>query len=430
MIEPTPSDEIRDSSSDELGQQASVQPGGLSIEERLSLLIDDRLSTDQRLAVERELTGDADARAVWQSLQQQSSILKQVHASVDAQLPDSFADRVVDRAIDRAIEEGVGDDHPLILAANQPSAAVRTPSRRGRRAAMLGGFAVAASLGGLLFLRGGDAEVTTGPPSGGLARGPLEAAESIVSTPRLANDLAELSGAVAALPVDAPEAGPSDVDVQSATLPSDVVFTEEALAVDRAPSDDRDVELAIAGPGGTPDPPSDPTVSVDPVADIFTGAVMVFEVVCRDPASADLVLASAMQTAGLQLESQREISDGLVSAATDASGVDDRDSFQILYLSASGKRIDRLYLELLRDTANVRGVGLSLALSAPITDAAAILAGGSAKDVAIPVMESGDRRRLSESLRELTFLPMSPDGGLVGESVGGDEVAQAILIVR
>lgn len=445
-----------------LPDDSTPKPLGL----RLSLLVDGQLSDAERESLERELRSDPDAQALLGDMRKRREVMRQMFLETAGGLPPGFADRVIDAAIERAQREGLGEDHPLILAAEQPSEPTFAPSSmvarsnvRRNRTAAIAATVLAASVGGVMWFLGGSVpiDIAQAPVADhGAMTTPADAAsdgvddvegfEGFEKITASEQDLAASSPANGRENDLAQTDGPSQTNNPSQTNATVVDGIAAKVDVSRRfddgplPATNGLATNGLAAVDGS-QAASRPVDSQPP--SLLTGAVMVYEVVCNDSSTRDMVLADAMRSAGLRLESQQRISDGLVTAATEASGVDERANFQILYLSASAKRIDRLYFELLRDRQYVRSVGLSVAFSAPIVAAVEALSKASPSgrsatgDGAVfPVAIEDDTRALVENLNELTFMPISAGdgpnsgGGQMGASLGGDEIAQAILIVR
>ena len=417
--------------------------GGDRFDPRLSPYIDQQLTSDEAADLEAEMARDSALAGQLDQIRDLGRWLRLSAKTTDGSLPPGFADRIVDASIERARREGFADDHPLILAGDQPSpapnagpspssvpsASSRPVDRRWRRSLGLAA-AVAASATGLWFVMGretGDATIAmTTPPDPG-------SSVSVSTDPTITNrpDGTRRGGGVRDAVVGA---GTSErrSPVDRPSPPAEPGFDElansvpEPLGIDQTDAgavDPVDVEkLAVANPASAAGLDDGEMTS-------FDGAVMVFEIRCRDGVTADEVIADAMRSAGLDYTAQRTATDDLVAAATNASGIDGDESFQLLYLSASAKRLDRVYLELVADRDRVRGVGLSLAMSAPIVAAAKTLRQRT-NDSMVAVAPPDMRGRLSDDLSDLTFLPMTGGDGLVGGSTGGDEIAQAIFIVR
>ena len=98
------------------------------LDQLLTGYLDNALSPDERARVESLVESDPQVAADLAELRQlQKSLRSVAEADASIQLDTGFADRVLGAAVDRARSEGLGEDHPLVRLADQPSAPV--PSR-------------------------------------------------------------------------------------------------------------------------------------------------------------------------------------------------------------------------------------------------------------------------------------------------------------
>ncbi|TWU03477.1 hypothetical protein [Neorhodopirellula pilleata] len=100
--------------------------------------------------------------------------------------------------------------------------------------------------------------------------------------------------------------------------------------------------------------------------DTLSGAVLVYDVRLTSRGRITQPLSLAMQRVGLAETTRQPIDRSLIEAAKSVDTFDPESNFQVLYLRASAKRLDRLFESLLRDRENVSSVALSLVTDSPI----------------------------------------------------------------
>lgn len=102
----------------------------------------------------------------------------------------------------------------------------------------------------------------------------------------------------------------------------------------------------------------------------FAGGMIVYDVRLSPQGRQTNVLSEAMRQVGLQDAPRLPVNREVMAAAKQAETFDEDAKFQVIYLQASAKRVDRLFVNLLREPRLVEGVRLSLITDAPILEKA------------------------------------------------------------
>ncbi len=365
---------------------------------------------------------------------QQLQTLFATQSSSAAKLPSNFAARVLAESRRRKLQSS---NHP-----SEETASVELPTsaREIYRSPLVVGLAAIAAvllLTATLNMRGIDDTETT-----------QSLAQNLPATTTLPDgagipDLdplpAETRMAAEMIAASVPDATLPDAKLHDATAPASMnVETEPSLdsvaSADASPSAMQsngtvslgDERLLLAGPS-------------------LSGAVMVYDVRLSPKGRAMGALSSAMQRIGLDETSRRPINRDVIDAARQANSFDEQESFQIVFVQASAKKIDRLFLSLLKDQESVRSVGLSLVTDTPILEMANQLVHADATQVkhdqplSLELGSEDDRElaALRELLSDQAFLPMdadsmaeSADVGSTLSSSGNDVITRALILVR
>ncbi|EMI52558.1 hypothetical protein RSSM_05991 [Rhodopirellula sallentina SM41] len=172
---------------------------------------------------------------------------------------------------------------------------------------------------------------------------------------------------------------------------------------------------------------------------------MVYDVRLSQKGRVSGVFAQAMQRNGLDETSRAPVNRDVIAAAKRADVFDQDESFQIVFLQESAKKIDRLFLDLLKEDEQVESIGLSLVTDTPILQMTDRLAHVNATEVkhqqpiSLQLGSGADDKEL-ETLRDLlgdqTFMPLSPmtanmnAGGESLSSSGTDVISRVLILVR
>jgi len=183
----------------------------------------------------------------------------------------------------------------------------------------------------------------------------------------------------------------------------------------------------------------------------FTGAVMVYDVRLTSTGRTSGTFSKAMQRNGLNDADRQPINRDVIAAARQANTFDENDQFQILFLQAPAKKVDRMFLDLLRDRGSVESVGLSLITDTPILEMASRLTRVDATEVQhdrplareLGSRDGGDEddeqlATLRRLLGDQTYLPL--DGGVAPpqdnvdaaslSGSGNDVITRVLILVR
>lgn len=227
---------------------------------------------------------------------------------------------------------------------------------------------------------------------------------------------------------DAPSSESERFD--AATRPS-----PDAVATMPTPSArlDRSASVSMGDGGATPGNP------------LFRGAMMVYEIRLSPQGRRANVLSDAMRQVDLQDAHRLSINRDVIAAAEQADTFDEEAPFQLIFLQASAKKVDRLFLNLRQKPRSVEAVGLSLVTDAPLLQMAGNLARVDATKVQHdePLsfeMEDNDNAELAafrELLGEQSFLPLQPIPSNEDHrqpesfsSTGDDVVTRVLILVR
>ncbi|MBB3204724.1 hypothetical protein FHS27_000491 [Rhodopirellula rubra] len=177
----------------------------------------------------------------------------------------------------------------------------------------------------------------------------------------------------------------------------------------------------------------------------LAGAMMVYDVRLSQKGRVTGVFSQAMQRNGLDESSREPLNRDVIAAAKSAEVFDQDESFQIIFLQASAKKVDRLFLDLLKDSESVESVGLSLVTDTPIlrmTDQLTHVDSTEVKHqqpISLELGNGADDKEL-ETLRDLlgeqNFMPLNAMAGNVDaaseslSSSGSDVISRVLILVR
>ena len=344
-------------------------------EQLLSGYLDDALTVDERTRADELLASDADFAAELNELREIRATLQMIgDAGSDAKLADGFADRVLDAAVARAQSEGLGEDHPLLRLAEQPSLASRRRAFDWRIPASVVTLAASIAVAIVVFNRDdepnrvaqeNDPVVVPNPDNVTETTDPsMLAVEPNVQVPGNADDA-------------------TDVEVGDPQLDGS---TDNGMVADGR--QDSNVPNMIPEATDTPDvvPPVQPsqddaiaaTDTKDPAARIGElspenqlllggSPVMVYSVQVSEIGKLNKAVESAMAKAQIGATRQKKVSDDIAGFV--AKPIVDPEKVanaRVLYLQAPLKSLDRFYLNLLADEEGIAKVGIGIAFNTPI----------------------------------------------------------------
>lgn len=414
----------------------------------LSGYLDDALSPDERARVEQLLQSDDESVKQLDQLRELQLALRAVAAADSAiKLDQGFSDRVLGAAVARAHSEGLGDDHPLVLLAEQPSTSKsRSGSSRsdtGRDRGRDSSLRIAGVLVGLaasivvavialrpepnqtaqtqldpLSMAGLDS--TTAPDRDPIVN-PVEnpivvpAADLIASGP-LANPNLENPGST--------DPGTPDPVIQPASTDSQMKQLEKPPAP---------VE-AIAK---SQNPVGPPAVDEIKIPDMNIGPIVILNVRRTKAGRNADPIGDALRYAKIEPASEQKITKEIAGFVKSTSG-DAAEEASILYLQVPAKKFDEFYLRLVDDEVGIESIGLKLALEAPITKMVDAIRPDPTtvrhdEEVLQLFSDGGVVDEFSSQLGELDFLPVDRvknKEGAIPASNGPDISAQVLVLVR
>ncbi|MEM6777694.1 MAG: hypothetical protein AAF670_08545 [Planctomycetota bacterium] len=437
------------------------------IDPRLSEFLDGQLDPSQRRQLESELQRDkrlaaslADLQRDQQSLRALFGVAKQQQPS----LPKEFASRVLADAQSEAIRANLPTTHPLRKSIDNASddAAVELTasvesSRRTRTVAWVVAAAASIALVANAWIQSG---AVSEPET--IAQSPGVMPETDSGLVGVGRSIADAPAEPTAIP--AKESVPmiafaDNVETDSSTITlgevdrdemvrptvDRSVASTESMAADTVDGTESLGTIASDLPGSRSAAIADSMMVSATPKQVVTGAILVYDVQLTREGRAKQSIRRAMQAAGLAATSRQTVGPDVVAAArlaTEPSG-DDGD-YQILYLRAPARLLDRLFSILSADVEGVAALGMSLSMDGPITgiasdleaiDPTTVRSDAVSYDVAA---ESDDATRLLASmLSSQPFMPLpsrampDPTGQPeVGLSLGTDITSQVLVLVR
>lgn len=173
----------------------------------------------------------------------------------------------------------------------------------------------------------------------------------------------------------------------------------------------------------------------------IAGAVLVYDVRLTVQGRITGSVSAAMNQIGMAETSRQPIDGELVQAAKSVDAFSDKAKFQILYLRAPAKQLDRLFETLLRDGDNVDSIALSLVTDSPIlkvtdqferVDSTLIRQPTAAASYVLSDDDGQELDVLRRLLDDQTFIPVTPDvrgSSEVAPSGSGRDVMSRVLVI-
>lgn len=177
----------------------------------------------------------------------------------------------------------------------------------------------------------------------------------------------------------------------------------------------------------------------------FAGGMIVYDVRLSPQGRQTNVMSEAMRQVGLDDVPRMPVNREVIAAAKRADTFDEDAKFQVIYVQASAKRVDRLFLNLLREPKLVEAVRLSLVTDAPILKKANRLARVDATKVRhedqfsfeLENNASNELAAFRELLGEQSFEPLPPVASRAAisqpdslSSTGSDVISHVLILVR
>ncbi|MCM2372262.1 anti-sigma factor family protein [Aporhodopirellula aestuarii] len=422
----------------------------------LSDHLDGRLDENDTHLLEARLREDAALRSQYESMLADRQDLKTLFAVSEKsqpRLPKDFAARVVAESRRRGLK--VASDSAI-----EPATVYRRANAdvaaRGRTRIVLGVVAAAAAVLLVISLNfSGKTDVnnvqsvaqnspgttsTTDGPIGLNADEPKPSAIASASVEPVERNV-EQDTEPASTGIDgAMMAATPDVEIQDPSVDSNMMSVSPKPARDALASSesrgavDNSASVSVGAENS-------PLFADSPLA----GAVMVYDVRLSSKGRVTGAFAQAMQRNGLDESSREKVSRDVIAAAQRADVFEQDEKFQIVFLQAPAKKVDRLFLDLLRDRESVESVGLSLVTDTPILkmtdqlvrvdatqvkhrDAVSLQLGSGGNDAEL--------NRLRDLLGEQAFMPLNapaPNVDAASESLsttGTDVITRVLILVR
>lgn len=191
------------------------------------------------------------------------------------------------------------------------------------------------------------------------------------------------------------------------------------------------------------------SIGSQPNDDAMSGAVLVYNVRLTTQGRVTQCVAKTMKKVGMPETSRQPIDGEVVTAAKSVDSFDEDSKFQLLYLRAPAKQLDRLFANLLQDRENVTSLGLTLVTNSPIlkvtdnlqsVDPTLIQHEPGTASFELESDDAGELAILRRLLDDQTFLPLTPGvsatTGLnamkpnLPSGSGQDVMSRVLLIVR
>ncbi len=359
----------------------------------LSGYLDDALTVDERVRVERMLASDADVRSDLESIRELREMLRYIdrtdRAKAASLIRPAFSERIIDAAIECARSEGVSEDHPLLRSTEAPSyrRARSTPGRR--LAIVVAALAASGLIGAIVF--GPDWTNTTpnqvtqrDRPTQGLASFESSSTESS-STESIVAD-AGIVGPVESFDAIAKTANPERTNIASQDVASQEIVASDTSKLEQAVMSE---SLKMSEPDKIDTPPmiasdagSKPNVAAanpNTVPGIVVSTpVFVFDVRVSDQARGTDPIRMAMEAASISPVSQKAINAAMVGSLSDAvrslevatqlntDSLASEISGKVIYIEASAKKIDRLMSVLWADDEGIESFRFNMAMKTPM----------------------------------------------------------------
>lgn len=411
----------------------------------LSDHLDGRLDEADAQMLQQSMRDNPDLQSRFDVMRADREALRTLFASQLAtgpRLSGDFAARVLAESRRRGLPTGnkaaTSDKHTTApqwksVRGEVPQA---SPSRR-RLAFVIGLVATAAAV--LLIVSMNVREQQTGNNTAAIAQN--LPAHQLPSAPRLPTEhLTELDqGEVPTLPV--PEIAAANVESKLDPLPVPEVASPpqpSPAIVASVPAPVQAMERSSSVSAvNTP-----PTLAESP----FAGGMIVYDVRLSPHGRETNVMSEAMRQVGLQDAPRLPVNREVIAAAKQADTFDDDAKFQVIFVQASAKSVDRLFLKLLREPQLVEGVRLSLITDAPILKKANNLARVDATKVRHDAqqfsfeLENNANNELAsfrELLGEQSFAPLPAVAARTEisqpeslSSTGSDVISHVLILVR
>jgi hypothetical protein len=396
------------------------------LDQLLTGYLDDALSADERTRVERLLQSDpemVDELSELRIIRRSLKAVSQVDSAI--KLEKGFSDRVLGAAVARARAEGLGDDHPLVRLAEQPSTTRATThsshSHPWRVASLLVGLAASIVIAVVTFRPSADetsliAAVQPNPE--------VVEADPLV-TPDIVPDAPEAiePEMIASADPTPGSVSPSPIEKDPIVDPAPITPPIEAIAKSTDPAMD------------TVETPTVPKIEIPATG--VGGHVLVVDVRRTVTGREGRAVQKAMDAARIDPASKMQITDQIAGYVTEkVEAAVEEGKASVLYLRVPGKKFDLFYQTLWADEKGIESCRMTLSLNAPfvkVVDAIRPDPTTIRHDNAAFELSSGNGV-LDQLVRELGQLEYPPirdrKGSAPGLSTGRDIQADVLVLVR
>ena len=397
------------------------------LEQSLSDYLDGALSNVERTEIEKLLHDDTGLMAQMSEMRYLRDSLKQV-ASRDShvKLDQGFADRVLQAAVSRALDEGLSDDHPLILVAQQPTPQLPTKQAfwDSKTLGIIAG--IAASIGLAVFLTPSSSSV-----EGDGRRTMVAEAELRTAEPELPDGaLAAADSPILELPSVDVESDITTKDIESGSMIAANSAAGSAPLTLDAINRSADIPKAMQPTNGA----IDATVAMNAKKNNATlSAIVVLDIRQTDSGRLAKAVRRAMRQANIQRPSEQPMTSDIANAAVKTVGVNSEEMVSLMYLQAPAKSIDQFYLNLFSDQEGIKSVSMALATDAPVLD----LVRGSdinpetvrhESGLSTPLLDAADNA--VDHINQLDFIPLTRKSAGAMTSNGPDFTAKLLVVIR
>lgn len=324
----------------------------------LSGHLDGALTADERARVEQLLADDPAVREQYMEMKELSESLKLLDRSNSSRLDDGFVDRVLAGAVNEAASEGLSDDHPVMMLAQQPSVPLNlAPTGMPVIWKVAGGLvAIAATV----FVA---VAVLTPPENNNIANSePVDTNSGI--------HVAE-----------------NDSERGSVDQSNDPIIKPEADLIDSPRPDSKQPEMIAASdvPDGGQDSKEPDTVEAEKpkvkatetkiavvpndlpnkaLAGLAKGIVLIYDVRLTQRGIDEDAIGVAMKESKIVVREALQINSDMVSFKHSVKKGDD--TAKVLYLEASAKQLDNFANRLYLNEEGVQSIGFNLSMQAPL----------------------------------------------------------------
>ena len=403
------------------------------LDQLLSGYLDNSLSQDERIQLERQLAEDPSVAAELAELKTIRSDLKAIYAAdLESGLGSRFPDQVVDLAVQEAKAEGLPDEHHLSRLTETPSqftshsvlakSGVRLPHY------VAGFVAVAASILFAVFAFQSNDDLNPGPIAG--TNSGVD--PSLLDEGNANGDLVDQEPQIQVADVNHADLSNQDIEslrnLENMNPEKVNPNADEPMLAEKKPQ---------PGKISPETPPSRVTPSLPPGLDLnaLASAMPVFAMQVNRTETGKLsrAVSKAIADASIEPAELKPMTAEMVAAISDTLPPDDLNGLQVLYLQLPGKKVDLLTNLLLSNQEGIDSVGFAMVTSPVVRQFVdSVERVSDAKKIRKPLtwkIEGAAALALAEELGGKEFKRVRkaksiPDGS------GADIMTQLLILVR